>query len=393
MERTENIPSPKEYRLWTAITTISAVMERKAWTSASGGAFYPNLYTILVGGPGAGKSTGVTVARKLWSKLKNFNIAPDSVSRASLMKDLSQAVRTVTLSDGRPRIFCSMAVACREFNTLFPTYDRDFCAAMNDLFDNPPEYNLSRIYSGSTAIQAPTLSMIAAVTPDTLGDTLPEPAWGSGFTARLILIYGSDKPDVDFFDEKDDEGEKEMYAALSPGLDRIFNLSGKFTWTDDAKNGLRAWRAEGLAPVPTHGRLQHYLTRRESHVVKLAMISGASSKFKLEVDITDFNRAKKWLIDAEKRMPDIFRAMGQKSDSQLIQDLHLEVYQIWATVARDKRKPVSNERVMEFLATRLPSERIEKVLFIAESIGALKRAGNGSDWIPRPIGTFETGNI
>jgi hypothetical protein len=180
-----------------------------------------------------------------------------------------------------------------------------------------------------------------------------------------------------------------MTNALMPGLEKIFELSGKFTWTDEAKNGLRAWRAEGLLPVPDHGRLQHYLTRRESHVVKLAMISGVSSKYSLNVDLADFERAKKWLLDAEKRMPDIFKAMGQRSDSQLIKDLHLEVYQIWASVARDKRKPVSNEKVIEFLSGRLPSERVEKVLDIAEKIGALRRAGDGSSWTPRPLGTFE----
>ena len=80
MLRTANVPSPKEFRLWAAITTVSAALERKCWTSASGGAFYPNLYTVLVGGPGCGKSQSISVTRFLWSHVKDLAIAPDSVN-------------------------------------------------------------------------------------------------------------------------------------------------------------------------------------------------------------------------------------------------------------------------------------------------------------------------
>jgi hypothetical protein len=359
-------------------------MERKCWTSASGGAFYPNLYTVLVGGPGSGKSQGVSIARNLWAKIKDLNIAPDSVSRASLLKDLAKAIRTVTLSDGRPRIFCSLAIACREFNTLFPSYDRDFAAAMNDLFDNPPEYKLTRIYSGETCINAPTMTMITAVTPDTLGDTLPEPAWGSGFTARLLLIYASEKPDVDFFEEHDEDNQ-DMYRRLAPPLNDIFHLSGKFEWTDEAKNELRNWKQGGFQPVPEHSRLRHYLTRRETHVAKLAMISAVSSKRKLVVDENDAKRAIQWLIKAEARMPDIFRSMGQKSDTQLIKDLHFHIYQLWASVERSKRVPVNEKEFYKFLSERVPSERIEKILEMAVRTGAFKTAGNGDCYVPRPL--------
>lgn len=385
MQQTEGVPSPKEFRLWSAITTISAGLERKTWTSASGGAFYPNLYTVLVGGPGTGKSQAISVTRFLWAKIPDLAIAPDSVTRASLMKDLSASIRTVTMPDGKVRIFTSLAIACREFNTLFPNYDRDFCAAMNDIFDNPPEYKQTRIHSGATNIQAPTLTLLAAVTPDTLGDTLPEPAWGSGFTARLMLIYGSEKTEVDFFAERD-EDENIMYRPLIPGLQKIFDLRGPFKWTEDAKNAVRKWDAEDLKPVPEHSRLRHYLTRRRSHTIKLAMISAVSARCELTVHATDFYRAKQWLLDAETRMPDIFRSMGQKSDSQLIKDLHFNLYQLWASVDRSKRKPIDAEKVYQFLQERVPSERIEKVIEIAEKMGCIRNVGSGFE--PRPLGTF-----
>lgn len=385
MLRTANVPSPKEFRLWAAITTVSAALERKCWTSASGGAFYPNLYTVLVGGPGCGKSQSISVTRFLWSHVKDLAIAPDSVTRASLMQDLAKSIRTVTMPDGKVRIFSALAIACREFNTLFPNYDRDFCAAINDLFDNPPEYRQTRIYSGNTSIQAPTLTFLAAVTPDTLGDTLPEPAWGSGFTARLMLIYASEKTEVDFFAERD-EDENLMYRPLIPGLQKIFDLRGPFKWTEEAKDAVRKWDAEDLAPVPEHSRLRHYLTRRRSHTIKLAMISAASARCELTVHASDFYRAKGWILDAETRMPDIFRSMGQKSDAQLIKDLHFNLYQMWASVAREKRRPIPEAKIYQFLQERVPSERIEKIIEIAERTGCIRNMGGA--WEPRPLGTF-----
>ena len=52
---TKEHPTVETYRLWCGIAAIGGVLGRNVWVPTSAGKLYPNLYVILVGGPGAGK--------------------------------------------------------------------------------------------------------------------------------------------------------------------------------------------------------------------------------------------------------------------------------------------------------------------------------------------------
>jgi hypothetical protein len=89
-------------------------------------------------------------------------------------------------------------------------------------------------------------------------------------------------------------------------------------------------------------------------------------------------------------MPDIFRAMGMKSDSQVIADLHYYLYRMWSSVAIHERKPIKDKDIYGFLHTRVPSEKIAKLIDVAEKTGYIKKGPYPGEWIPRPLGDFGT---
>jgi hypothetical protein len=115
------------------------------------------------------------------------------------------------------------------------------------------------------------------------------------------------------------------------------------------------------------------------------MISSASRCCDLEIAQEDVERARSWLLEAEKFMPDIFASMKQKSDSQVLLDLHFFMYQLWASVAREERKPVMEDKIYEFLSERVPSSQIGKIIEVAEKTGMMKRGMYPCEWIPRPL--------
>ena len=174
-------------------------------------------------------------------------------------------------------------------------------------------------------------------------------------------------------------------------LQEIFSeLHGEFEWDEDARVLANSWFNSGMPPVPEHGRLQHYNSRRDIHSMKLAMLSSVSAEHGLRVTKFDFERSQNWLLSAEKLMPDIFRAMVQKSDGQLLEDLHYHVYTEWAKVAREKRKPVVEKIIWQFLSERATSDRIPKLLENAIRSGRLERGLHPNEYIPRPL-TNESG--
>jgi len=384
---TEGIQSPLSFRLWTAITTVAGVLERRVWTETDKGPLYTNLFVLLSGVPASGKSLMVGQARKLWtdttgSGQERLHVGPDNPTKKSFLDFLEKSVRTYTNGTGIT-VFSAMSMACSEFSVLFSKAESQFFGDMTSLYDNLDQYFAPRAdKSKSVDITKPTVNILAGVTPDFLADLLPESAWGQGFTSRLMFIYGSkvENPDRDVFAKR----PKDTHELLQNELKKMFQIGGEMLWDDDAQKALNQWFAEGLPPKPDYGRLVHYAGRREAHVLKLAMISAISYHQKLTVTLGDFERAKKWLLDAEVTMPDVFKAMRQKSDSQLLQDMHQWTYAKWAGIVHDKRKPLKEELLWEFFSERTTSDKIDRLIQAAYRSGIIRQGTTPNTFVPRP---------
>lgn len=109
------------------------------------------------------------------------------------------------------------------------------------------------------------------------------------------------------------------------------------------------------------------------HALKLSLISAAArAPEAMIVTEEDVKRGLSWLLDAEMRMPDIFRAMSGRGDAEIIEELHLFVIQ---TYMRSK-KSVPRSVVVNFLASQVPSEKVWKILEIAIASGKLRIVGD-----------------
>ncbi len=96
----------------------------------------------------------------------------------------------------------------------------------------------------------------------------------------------------------------------------------------------------------------------------------------------DVTRGLTWLVNAEALMPDVFREMIGKSDTQVIDELH---YFLSAEMSRQGGS-VGTATLWEFLRQRVPSEKIEKILLSAERAGIIARAATGVElWTARPL--------
>jgi hypothetical protein len=216
---------------------------------------------------------------------------------------------------------------------------------------------------------------------------MPEVAWGQGFASRMIFIFGAQEEEgfIDVF-------QRQNPLNLQPlrlRLESVWNLSGEVQWTDSAVDAMLEWyNGERKETAPLHHRLHEYNTRRNIHLFKLSMISAVSAGRDLVVGLPDFLRARKWLYDAEAVMPDVFRAMGAKSDQQILRELN---YVLWtryvASAASNggQRKSIGEEEIWHFLAEKVESFRVKPLVEVAVKTGVLKNGGMPGTYIPRPL--------
>lgn len=384
LNATSGVRSPVEFRLWTAIATIASVLERRVYTSTDSGSgrLHPNMFIILAGIPASGKSNAITEARDMLAKIRGIHIAPDNPSESTFRAALEGSSKNATNGSGLT-IYSAMTILCSEFGVLIPKYNEAFLYDLSHIYDNPPIYTAPRTTTRSTTVESPTINMLAAATPAALG-RFPESAWGEGFTSRVTFIYGAP---VSTRRNILSPRSKVDTSHLQTRLEEFYNeLHGEFDWEPAAAERMDRWfNDEGMAPVPTYNRLVNYCGRRDIHILKLSMISAVAANHGQTVTLTDFERALGWMVAAERNMPDVFRAMVQKSDDQLLQDAHHFLYTKYANVKREDRKAIPERDIYQFFVNRTTSDKINGLVQMLEKTGRMRPGLAPGTWIPNPL--------
>ena len=123
-------------------------------------------------------------------------------------------------------------------------------------------------------IEAPQLNLLAATTPSYLKAFLPEGAWDQGFLSRTLLVYTGERQVRSLFDIP--ASSNSLRSDLIHDLRVISEAFGQMGFSDEAKSKITDWHLAGGPPIPDHPRLQHYLTRRTAHVLKLSINAAVS---------------------------------------------------------------------------------------------------------------------
>jgi hypothetical protein len=382
LDYTKGVPSPEIFRLWAAISTVAGALERRVWIVSVGEPLYPNLYTILVADPGRGKSVAIRQADNFLRAMPDIHMAPHDVTKASLIDALSKASQKKILNGTDLIEYASLNTCADEFGVLVPSHDLEFLSTLNRIFDNPDNHRHERRgLKEAIDIINPQMNIIAGTQPAYLSNLLPEEAWGMGFMSRVIMIYSSIKPRVRIFDKL--TLNHTIKIELISALRKMTEMYGQLKWDIRAQEAIETWLDDGLSPVPEHSKMQHYNERRLLHVLKLSMISAVSAGHE-HIYLTDVTRAKDWLLGAEQTMPDIFRAMVQRSDRQVMDEMHFFAWQIYVK----DRTAIHEARMISFLSQRVPSEKIPRILDIAVRADIFDYNPESKTYRPRPRGDF-----
>ena len=383
MEYTEGKPTPEIFRLWSGITAVGGALERRVWTQLRPGPIFPNLFVLLMALPAIGKGQAINAARDMWSSTKGkLKLSADGVSKASFLDDLEAAAFKLPINNGLGLMeYHALCVAASEFGTLLPKHDTEFLNVLNKIYDCESSYRDSKRHSKNVELVNPISTILGGTQPAFLASILPDEAWGMGFMSRMILIYAQLTPEIDIWDTAvEKEGDTVKRRVLIEGMNRFTNMIGSYEYEPKVKELISKWIKTGMEPTPEHSKLVHYNGRRLLTLIKLCMISAASRGKMLLVTEFDFERAKAWLIQAEYYMPDVFKEMVHQSDGQVIMDLHFFMWQLWV---KDK-KPLHEARLINFLSNRVPTDRIIRVIEIAQRSNIINHLAGSMMYSPNP---------
>src|SRR5690606_6784249 len=132
-----------DYHKWCGLSILSAAAGRKFKVNFGNIIIYPNLYVFLVGAPASGKSTAMSIARRLLATSPNQFIAPSSMTTEALTQLMGKAdgtsiKQTFIDEGGTTHDFLQVNIFSNEIVTLLGANPQGMMDMLTDIYECEP---------------------------------------------------------------------------------------------------------------------------------------------------------------------------------------------------------------------------------------------------------------
>jgi hypothetical protein len=334
IEYTSYLEAPEIFHFWTGVSTIASALRRKVCIDQYYFSWTPNFYIILVARPGiVAKTTTITVGESLLRELgESITFGPDSLTWQALLNSLAQAKRAYELEPGGG-VFKEMSCvsfSVGEFGTFFDPENRDLIDALTALWDGKTgEFERRTKTTGSDSIVNPWVNIIACTTPAWIQTYFPQSLMETGFSSRTLYLKADKKRHFEAYPIlriRDSDKMARLRASLISDLEMISTMVGAFHMTSEAY----AWGARWYEDLFRNDMVKYqsseavcgYLSRKQTHLHKLAMVLSASCRQDMTITADDLDRADKILRLIE---PEMFKVYDLVSNEEEIKKVHFIV--------------------------------------------------------------------
>jgi len=319
---TEESEPPMLYRKWAGISAVASALQRKVNVDLGISlTFYPNFYIVLVGPSATGKGTAMKFAYDIIESIANIRMTAQSTSRQALIRRMKDVNLTDTdLETGRQIYHSSITVFSNEFTVFLGYQNRELIANLCDWYDCHNVWTYDTISRDREKIVGCWVNILGGTTPESLQESLPASAIGTGLTSRIIFVNEQKRNKVVVF-HPSSHREIQLQQYLIRDLEQILLMCGTFHLTSDAADYYSEWCNYAANNPPFHDiKFDGYCGRRRNHLMSLAMVCSASRDNDLIILKDDLIRASGLLTEVEEKMGTVFRGIGRSDISALIND-------------------------------------------------------------------------
>lgn len=274
---------PRNYVYFSAINLISSVMHRKLNFRHGDIEIPTNLYTLLVGPQGNGKSTPCRFAKKMFQLVcPELEIGASTQTAEDIVINMSRDdfAKSITLPDGSSVEVRPLAFFINEFKDFIAYAPVRMLNFLGNIYDENP-FRASTVKRGLENIINPCVTLLACENPDQLSKFMKNDIFTGGLSRRFILVneptYCADaKP----FIEIDEKGP--IRAAWERVKQRLIDsrkIVGTFKWADTGRKFYGPWyiaKQKSLSTI-TNPLMCGYVSTKHVQLFKICMLLDAVS--------------------------------------------------------------------------------------------------------------------
>lgn len=315
--------APKRMHFFAGVSALAGALQRRVWIEQPHYRWYANHFIVFVAPPGVvSKSTTANIAMNLLKKVPGVHFGPDVVTWQALVTSFAAHSEQFPIlqPDGTQDFHaqCALTLSSSELGNLINPQDREMIDLLTNLWDcNQGAFEKHTKGSGKDVIENPWINIIGCTTPAWIAGNFPDYMIGGGWTSRTLFIYAEKKERLVAYPSKFVPPElAEVREALIQDLEHISqSFVGVFKISPEAEEWGEEWYTRHHDPdnppkLLQDDRFAPYMSRRQAHMHKLAMILSVSSRDDQTIRPQDLATADAMLSSIEEDMPKVFEKMG-----------------------------------------------------------------------------------
>lgn len=326
---TDITEAPDMFHFWTGVSTIAGALRRNVWFDQVTFKWFPNFYVLFVAPPGiATKSSTMGIGMSLLRQVEGVFMGPASMTWQGLTTALQNSTTMVPFGDlSNPletQFVAQSSITCEvsELGTFLDPRNDELISVLIDLWDGKEGYWERWLkVADNTKIENPWINIIAATTPSWLKMNFNEQLIGGGLASRMIFAYADQKKRlIPFVDEVTNLDEHfQMEKDLVHDLRDIAEMRGAFTLSPEARKHERDRYNRHWTKRDEHlldRRYEGYLARKQTHIMKLAMILSASESSNMMITLEHIALAENFITGIEYDMHKAFDTIRTSDEAK-----------------------------------------------------------------------------
>lgn len=319
------------FHAWGGLSALSAVVSRKVFFDQAYFKIYPNLYVILVGEPGDGKSTAMSLSKGMVQKLE-MPIAPSSctLQQISFLMSETQTDSCCHLKF----INGTLPVQVTQFS-----FYADEIVVMLSAGGNPKalieffttiyaveSHEVATKNKGTDLIVSPYVTMLACMTPEQTSALFKENLISGGFSRRGIFVWGK-RHGTPVALPKQDTAREEARLRCLAHLQKVKKFFCQYRLASCGEAWFVPWYNAKfkMMGMPYSSVYKNWLRTKDTQLIKVAMLLDLAQDMTGVLTEDLFIRALRLLDDVEINLHRVLAGAGRNPLADLAYKLTVKL--------------------------------------------------------------------
>jgi hypothetical protein len=306
---------PETYHFWSGVFALSAVVNRQVWLSMGQYTLYPNIYVILLGPPGNGKSLAMDTAQRIVEDVGGINFSGDAQTKESLVRYLrDNCPKTICVPGGEAFVITPIIMFATELSHLLGPASEHMIDFLTTIYTKDNRYTTRTKNKGDDIIERPFVGLIACTTQNWITTYLRGDIISGGFTRRAIFVNEATKTAVT------DKSLRHPFVHVRPEqiqarenvlryAEVLKTVVGEFRWEPAARAAYETWYM--TRDIPLDPDVTGYYTTKPNQVLKVAMLLSLSKSPELVLTKDAFDASMALFDRTEASLARVFQGIGR----------------------------------------------------------------------------------